>query len=102
MARLEEIGRGKDLSGRTLKDYVRFFKARFPENVKKGLGDYPYAESYAREWADRFGRRSEWYSADYDSRKVMVKINPNKYGKNIYAVNPKFMASYKKRLRKVV
>lgn len=67
---LGEIGKKEGLSGRTLTNFVKFFRKRFPKENDAG---------YAQEWASRFRRGVEWLYADKKSKQVLLKINPSKY-----------------------
>ncbi len=61
-----EIGTSRGLSGKTLKDYVKFMQKAFPNEKDTG---------YSSEWADRFRKGNEWYASDSIRRKVLLKID---------------------------
>jgi len=79
MITLREIGKKVKISGRRLEDYINFFKISFPNDMIKGEEIQPFAESYATEWAERFLNRTEWDRSDLERRKVLLKVNEEKY-----------------------
>lgn len=66
----EEVGKKEGLEGNQLRDFVNFMQLRFPHEK-----DY----TYTAEWVGRFKDGREWWSADGDSKKALMKINPVYY-----------------------
>lgn len=60
---LNQIGKKEGLFGTRLKVYNSFFRKRFPREFDSG---------YAREWAQRFRKGTQWNVGDTDSRKAMM------------------------------
>lgn len=73
---IRAIGVSVGLGGRKLNDYVKFITKRFPKE---------FSRSYIEEWALRFRDYKEWRLSDLKSRRVLMKINPDRYGKDINA-----------------
>ena len=66
----EYLGKDERLEGRKLNDFVKFMMLRLP---------YEHQPEYIREWATRFRNDSEWFHADGVSRKVLLRVNPERY-----------------------
>ena len=73
--KLRHVGRKNFLDGRILRDFVNFFENRFPQHCRGSYLD----EIYAGEWARRFFHGTEWSFANFDTRKILLEINPYKY-----------------------
>jgi hypothetical protein len=82
-SQLKGIGRIYYLKGRTMEDFIKFFKVRFPHHAH---GHY-LNEDYAETWANRFQSQTEWIYADDESRQVLMSVNKKKYGNDINAKN---------------
>lgn len=65
-----KIGLQQNISDRDLLNYAAFMRKRFPTEK---------SDSYAREWAERFRKGTEWAMGDGRSREILLGLDNNRY-----------------------
>ena len=84
---LSKLADKYSMTAETRRDFLNYVSARFPQEVRL---DAKYGEKYGyiQEWADRFSSHREYPVSDGTGKKLLKKLNPQKYKEGTVYTTP--------------